>query len=61
MKITEDVRAYALEKGYGVEEEAIKAGMEEMSEKYKELGNQLYLKDMDNVVNPLADVAPEIQ
>lgn len=57
MKITEDVRQYAAENGYGVEEEAIKAGMEEMSEKYKELGNNLYLQDMENVVNPLADLS----
>jgi len=57
MKITEDVRQYAEENGYGVEtEEVLKAGMEEMSEKYKELGNQLYLKDMENVVNPLEDL-----
>ena len=53
MKITDDVREYAKENGYGVEEEAIVAGMTEMSEKYKEMGNQLYLQDMDNVVNPL--------
>lgn len=62
MKITEDVRAYAAENGYGVEaniEEVAAAGMEEMSEKYKELGNNLYLKDMDNVVNPLADIEGE--
>lgn len=53
MKITEDVRQYAAENGYGVEDDAIEAGMAEMSEKYKEMGNQLYLKDMENVVNPL--------
>lgn len=56
MKITEDVRAYAAENGYGVEEQALEAGMKEMSEKYKELGNKLYLEDMENVVNPLADL-----
>lgn len=62
MKITEDVRQYALENGYGVEvtddEESsvIQAGMEEMSQKYKDMGNQLYLKDMENVVNPLEDI-----
>jgi len=60
MKITEDVRQYAEENGYGVEEAAT-VGMAEMSEKYKELGNQLYLKDMENVVNPLADIAPEVE
>lgn len=58
MKITEDVRQYAAENGYGVEEaeEALKAGMTEMSEKYKEMGNKLYLEDMENVVNPLGDI-----
>jgi phosphomethylpyrimidine synthase len=57
MKITEDVRAYAAENGYGVEEEAVEAGMQEMSEKYKEMGNKLYLQDMENVVNPLEDLS----
>lgn len=57
MKITEDVRAYAQEHGYGVEDDAaIKAGMEEMSAKYKEMGNKLYLEGMENVVNPLSDL-----
>ena len=37
-------------------EEAVEAGMAAMSEKYKEMGNNLYLKDMENVVNPLADL-----
>jgi phosphomethylpyrimidine synthase len=55
MKITEDVRAYAAEHGYGVEEVA-QAGMESMSEKFKELGNELYLENMEGVVNPLADI-----
>lgn len=58
MKITEDVRAYAAEKGYGVAEDAIKAGMEEMSEKYKQMGNKLYLENVENVVNPLSDLTP---
>jgi phosphomethylpyrimidine synthase len=58
MKITEDVRQYAAENGYGVEEEAIQKGMEEMSEKYKELGKKLYLEDMENVINPLEDLSP---
>lgn len=53
MKITDDVRQYAAENGYGIEDEAIEAGMHEMSEKYKEMGNNLYLEDMENVVNPL--------
>jgi phosphomethylpyrimidine synthase len=56
MKITEDVRQYAAENGYGVDEEAIQKGMEEMSEKYKEMGNKLYLEEMENVVNPLEDL-----
>jgi len=58
MKITADVRAYAEEHGYGVEkdEDVLLAGMEEMSTKYKELGNKLYLEDMENVVNPLSDL-----
>ena len=63
MKITEDVRAYAAENGYGTED-AIQAGMEQMSEKYKELGNQLYLQEdgvskpmeFENVVNPLEGI-----
>lgn len=53
MKITEDVRAYAEENGYGVAEDAIEAGMQEMSDKYKEMGQKLYLEDVENVVNPL--------
>jgi phosphomethylpyrimidine synthase len=55
MKITEDVRQYAAEHGYGETVDAdawIEAGMQDMSEKYKELGNQLYL-EMENTVNPL--------
>jgi phosphomethylpyrimidine synthase len=59
MKITDDVRQYAKENGYGVADEAVlEKGMEEMSEKYKELGNNLYLENMENVVNPLADISP---
>mmetsp|Transcript_1487 Transcript_1487/g.3132 ORF Transcript_1487/g.3132 Transcript_1487/m.3132 type:complete len:626 (-) Transcript_1487:349-2226(-) len=57
MKITDDVRQYALENGYGVTEDAMKAGMEEMSELYKEKGNKLYLEDMESVVNPLIDLS----
>ena len=56
MKISGEVRAYAEENGYGVEEAAIQAGMEEMSQKYKEMGNKLYLENMENVVNPLSDL-----
>jgi len=66
MKITEDVRQYARENGFGVEVEEevpvdiLQAGMEEMSEKYKQLGNNLYLKDMDNIVNPLEDLGGDL-
>ena len=58
MKITDDVRQYAAENGYGVvvDEEILQKGMEEMSEKYKELGSNLYLEDMENVVNPIANI-----
>lgn len=58
MKITEDVRQYAAENGYGVEEDVIQKGMQEMSEKYKEMGNKLYLEEMENVLNPLEDLSP---
>jgi phosphomethylpyrimidine synthase len=64
MKITEDVRQYAKENGYGEGENDgdaqswIQAGMEQMSEKYKEMGNKLYLDKMENVVNPLEDITP---
>lgn len=44
MKITEDIRQYAADNGYGIPEDAIQAGMQEMSGKYKELGSNLYLK-----------------
>jgi len=57
MKITDDVRQYAKENGYGQTEDAIKAGMAEMTELYKQKGNKLYLEDMEQVVNPLIDLA----
>jgi phosphomethylpyrimidine synthase len=57
MKITEDVRAYAEEHGYGLAEDAINAGMQEMSEKFKEMGQKLYLEDVENIVNPLDGLA----
>lgn len=44
MKITEDIRQYAADNGYGIPEDAIQAGMKEMSGTYKELGSNLYLK-----------------
>ena len=43
MKITEDVRKYAKEHGLG-EQEAIEAGMEEMSKEFIESGAQIYIK-----------------
>jgi phosphomethylpyrimidine synthase len=64
MKITEDVRQYAKDNGYfdgdgeSDEQSWIQAGMEKMSEKYKEMGNKLYLESMEDVVNPLADITP---
>jgi phosphomethylpyrimidine synthase len=68
MKITEDVRQYAKENGYYGTADAdggvgtvdannwLQAGMEEMSEKYKAMGNKLYLENVDNIVNPLEDI-----
>ena len=32
------------------------AGMAEMNEKYKEFGNNLYPKDIENLVNPLEGI-----
>jgi len=55
MKITDDVRAYAAENGYGVPE-ALEAGMAEMSEKYKDLGNNLYLQENDDVIISMEDI-----
>jgi phosphomethylpyrimidine synthase len=53
MKITDDVRKYAAEKGYGVEQDAVQAGME--------LGTTSLSLDEDkvyeNTVNPLADIS----
>eukprot|EP00250_Pteridium_aquilinum_P006281 c16230_g1_i1 orf=1561-3537(-) len=57
MKITEDVRKYAAEHGYGDEEEAIKRGMDKMSaeflaakktisgEQFGEVGGEIYLPE----------------
>ena len=44
MKITEDVRQYAKEHGYGIDE-VIAQGMAEMGELYRTQGQQLYSKD----------------
>jgi len=41
MRITEDVRKYAKDHGYG-EEEAIEKGMEEMSQEFVHQGNEVY-------------------
>ena len=43
MKITEDVRRYAREKGLS-EEAALKAGMEEKSREFSDQGSKVYLK-----------------
>ena len=43
MKITQDVRDYAEKHGMG-DEEALKAGMSEMSETFKEKGSEVYQK-----------------
>jgi len=56
MKITDDVRQYAEENGYGITEDALEAGMKEMGDLYKEKGNKLYLDDIENVVNPLEGI-----
>jgi len=58
MKITDDIRQYAAERGFGLEntEDAIDQGMTEMSEMYKDMGNKLYLQDMENVVDTLPGI-----
>jgi phosphomethylpyrimidine synthase len=43
MKITQDIRNYANEKGISNEADALEAGMEEKKEAFKESGYQLYL------------------
>ena len=43
MKITDDVRRYAQEKGLN-EEEALEVGMEEKSREFSEQGAELYSK-----------------
>jgi len=47
MKITEDVRQYAAENGYGdlTAEEILARGMEGMSEEYNQAGQQLYSRE----------------
>ena len=46
MKITQEVRDYAA-KLNETPEMAVEAGMEEMSEKFREMGNRMYV-DADN-------------
>jgi len=41
MKITEDVRRFAKERGIA-EEEALKVGMQERSDAFRETGGELY-------------------
>jgi phosphomethylpyrimidine synthase len=41
MKITEDVRKYAKENGYGIED-SIEKGMQEQSQKFKDAGSAIY-------------------
>ncbi|ELR68167.1 Hydroxymethylpyrimidine phosphate synthase ThiC [Fulvivirga imtechensis AK7] len=43
MKITQDVRKYAEEKGLDNEEEAVQEGMKEKSEEFKQAGSEIYL------------------
>ena len=43
VKITEDVRKYALEQGVS-EEEALQKGMEEKSREFTQKGSELYAK-----------------
>ncbi len=44
MKITQDVRDYAKSKGLDNDEDAIEKGMDEMSEKFKQEGSEIYNK-----------------
>eukprot|EP00435_Cladocopium_sp_Y103_P020771 s792_g5.t1 len=45
MKITDDVRAYAAERGYAEDdtEKVLEEGMKEMSKKFAEVGSEVYL------------------
>jgi phosphomethylpyrimidine synthase len=43
MKITQDVRDYAAQKGLE-EKQALDAGMKEMSDTFKEKGSEIYTK-----------------
>ena len=46
MKITEDVRQYAREKGV-TEEDALRLGMAEKSDEFKESGSEVYSSAAD--------------
>ncbi len=43
MKITQDVRKYAEEKGLNMDENILQEGMKEMSEEFKKAGSEIYL------------------
>ena len=45
MKITQDVRDYAAEQGYGDEQEAVAAGMAEKAEEFRRAGGEIYLDE----------------
>ena len=49
MKITQDVRDYAEQKGLE-EEKAIEEGMKEMSDTFKEKGGEIYTKSNQSVI-----------
>jgi phosphomethylpyrimidine synthase len=45
MEISQQVRDYALEHGYGDENAAVEAGMAEMSDKFAENGGKIYVPE----------------
>jgi phosphomethylpyrimidine synthase len=47
MKITEDVRRYAEEKGIS-ENDAIKHGLQEKAEEFKRTGTEMYTSEISN-------------
>ena len=53
MKITQDVRDYAEEKGYGDEDEALEAGMAEKSAEFRDAGGEVYVKEDQSRGTPL--------
>ena len=42
MKITEDVRKFAEDNGYGDDESALQMGMQEKSKEFRESGSEIY-------------------